>query len=334
MLKPELTTIAESILRQDFRSDEPVKTLVPLKGGEWSAAYKFCADNRYYVIRLSHTPENFYRDSFAARISLPELPVPQIIKIDRYQEQFYAISPFFDGEPFEKLSTSELAQTIPCFLRMMTALQSINLDLTEGYGTITPEGQGAFRSWRDALLDVYNDRHENLTHGWKKILASDPAAECKYNRFFEQLTELVPFCPELKHLIHSDLLYQNLLVSDNRISAVLDWGCAMIGDPAYDIAIFSFFEPWFPAFTETNLVNMMCESYIAQSPENALNFEQRVTAYQIHLTLGNIAFCAYSEGKFDYYEHIDRLEKILSFETKSRAVMQSRALRNGAAPSA
>ena len=311
MLKPELTTIAEYILRQDYRSDEPVKTLVPLKGGEWSAAYQFRADNRHYVIRLSHTPENYYRDKFAARMSSPELPVPQIIKIEKYQDQYFAVSPFFDGEPFEMLSISELEQTIPCFLRMMNALQSINLDSTEGYGTITTEGQGAYRGWHDALLDVNNDRPENLTHGWKKILANNPVAERKYNRFYERLTELVPFCPEQKHLIHSDLLYQNLLVHDRRISAVLDWGCAMIGDPVYDIAIFSFFEPWYPAFTETKLVNKMCESYMAQSPDNTLNFKQRMTAYQIHLTLGNIAFCALSEGKFDYNEHIDRLEEVL-----------------------
>jgi len=312
MLKPELTTIAESILRQYYRSDEPALTLVSLKGGEWSAAYKFCVDNCHFVIRLSHTPANFDRDKFAARMSSPELPVPQIIKIDRYQDQYYAISPFFDGVPFENLPISELEQTIPCFLRMMTALRSVNLRSAEGYGTITPEGQGAFQSWREALLDVNNDRPENLTHGWKKILANNPAAERKYNRFYERLKELVPFCPEHKHLIHSDLLYQNLLVHDHRICAVLDWGCAMTGDPVYDIAIFSFFEPWYPAFTETKLIKKMCESYMAQSPDNALNFEQRMTAYQIHLTLGNIAFCALSEGKFDYSEHIDRLEEVLA----------------------
>ena len=310
MLKPELTTIAESILRQDCRSDETVKTLVPLKGGEWSAAYKFRADSRLFVLRLSHTPENFYRDKFAAQMSSPELPVPQIIKIGKYQDQYYAVSPFFDGEPFETLSAIELEQTIPCFLGMMTALQSISMDSTDGYGTITAKGQGAFRSWREALLDISNDRPENLTHGWKKILTKDPEAERKYNRFYERLTELVPFCPEQKHPVHSDLLYQNLLVHNHRISAVLDWGCAMIGDPVYDLAVFSFFDPWYPAFTETNLVKKMCESYIVLSPDNAFNFEQRMIAYQIHLTLGNIAFCALSEGKFDYNEHIDRLSML------------------------
>jgi hygromycin-B 4-O-kinase len=311
MLKPELTAIAQLILEQNYKSDEPAKTLVPLKGGEWSAAYMFSLDGFSFVIRLSHTPENFYRDKVAARWSSPELPIPQIIRVGRYQDHHYAISPFIHGEPFEKLSAADLEQTIPGFLSMTTALQSIDLESTEGFGTITQEGQGAFRSWPEALLDVNNDRPENLTHGWKKLLAKNPAAQRKVDRFYEQLTELVHFCPEQKHPIHSDLLYQNLLVHNHRISAVLDWGCAMIGDPVYDIALIAFFEPWYLAFSQVDLISKMRQSYLTQSTANSRNFEQRIAAYQIHLTLGNIAYCVFSEGKHDYNEHINRLEEIL-----------------------
>jgi len=165
MIKPELTTIAKSILELNYQSDEPIKTLLPLKGGEWSSAYKFGLDGDNFVIRLSHTAENFYRDKIASQWSSSDLPIPQIISIDRYQGQNYAISPFFDGEAFEMLSVSDLEQTIPGFLSMMTALQSVNLNSVEGYGTISPEGKGAFRSWAEALLDVENDRPDSLTHG-------------------------------------------------------------------------------------------------------------------------------------------------------------------------
>ena len=311
MLKPELTAIAELIQKQNYQSDEPVKTLVPLKGGEWSAAYKYSAGGNDFVIRLSHTAENFHRDKIAARWSSPKLPVPQIMKISRYQNHHYAIAPFYNGEPFEMLSADDLEQTIPDFLSMLSVLQSVSLDSMEGYGTITPEGKGAFRSWCSALLDVINDRPDSLTHGWKKKLAEYPEAHRKYSGFYERLTELVHFCPEPKHPIHSDLLYQNLLVYNHRINAVLDWGCAMIGDPLYDIAIFAFFEPWYPAFTQTNLVQRMKESFLIQSSDNALYLDQRIAAYQIHLTLGNIAYCVYSDGKHDFNEHIDRLEKVL-----------------------
>jgi hygromycin-B 4-O-kinase len=311
MIKPELTTIAQSILEQNYQSDEPIRTLIPLKGGEWSAAYKFCLNGHSFVIRLSHTPENFYRDKISSQWSSSNLPIPQIFKIDRYQDQHYAISPFFNGEAFEALSASDLEQAIPDFLSMMTALQSVNLNSVEGFGTLTPEGKGKFRSWAEALLDVNNDRPDSLIHGWKEILAETPKAQRKYDQFYKELINLVQYCPEQKNLIHSDLLYQNLLVYNHKISALIDWGCAMVGDPLYDIAIFAFFEPWYPAFTQVNLIQRMQQSFLDQSPDNHRNFNQRMAACQIHLTLGNIAYCALSEGKHDFYEHINRLEEVL-----------------------
>ncbi|MCL1803797.1 MAG: aminoglycoside phosphotransferase family protein [Eubacteriaceae bacterium] len=311
MLKPEFTAHAQIILRQNYKTGEPIKTLTPLQGGEWSAAYKFSDGGCGYVLRLSHTQDNFYRDRIASRWSSPDLPIPQIIAIGKHQNQYYAISPFFHGEPFEKLSASSLEQAIPHFLSMMAALQSAGLDAMQGYGTLTTQGKGAFHSWHEALLDVSNDHPDSLIHGWKKALAGMPTAERKYIRFYKQLTKLAPYCPQQKCLIHADLLYQNLLVNGQKISAVLDWGCAMIGDPAYDIAIFSFFEPWYPAFAQTRLVFRMKQAYLAQSPGNIVHFEQRMAAYQIHLALGNIAYCLYSDGKHDCNEHIDRLEEVL-----------------------
>jgi aminoglycoside phosphotransferase (APT) family kinase protein len=37
--------------------------------------------------------------------------------------------------------------------------------------------------------------------------------------------------------VHADLDARNLLVKDGRLNAVIDWGCAGIGDPAYDISV-------------------------------------------------------------------------------------------------
>jgi hygromycin-B 4-O-kinase len=157
-----------------------------------------------------------------------------MIKIDKYQDQYYAISPFFCGAAFEGLSAADLEQTIPDFLSMMTAMQSVRVDSVAGFGSLTPAGQGAYNSWSAALLDINNDRPDSLTHGWKTVLAEIPEARRMFERFYGRLTELVQFCPDQKRIIHSDLLYQNLLVNNHRISAVIDWGCAMIGDPAYD----------------------------------------------------------------------------------------------------
>jgi aminoglycoside phosphotransferase (APT) family kinase protein len=37
--------------------------------------------------------------------------------------------------------------------------------------------------------------------------------------------------------VHGDLDARNLLVEDGRLSAVIDWGCLGVGDPAYDVMV-------------------------------------------------------------------------------------------------
>jgi len=55
----------------------------------------------------------------------------------------------------------------------------------------------------------------------------------------------------------------------------------------------------------------MQQSFLEQSPENHHNFEKRMVAYQIHLTLSNIAYCVSTEGKHDFTEHIRRIEEVI-----------------------
>ncbi|MCL2742207.1 MAG: phosphotransferase, partial [Oscillospiraceae bacterium] len=173
-------------------------------------------------------------------------------------------------------------------------------------------GEGQFRSWSEALLDVSDDRPDKLTNGWMNILLRMPEVKYEYDGFYERLKGLVKYCPEQKRLIHSDLLYQNLLVDDGNVSAVLDWGCAMVGDPAYDLAIFVFFEPWYPAFSVVGLIGEMRRSFLGQSLVNGRNLRQRIAAYQIHLTLANVAYCLCSSGKHDHNVHIKRMGDILA----------------------
>src|SRR5207244_3903613 len=62
------------------------------------------------------------------------------------------------------------------------------------------------------------------------------------------LEETIDACPDARHLVHSDLLNFNLLVADDRITGVIDWGSAMYGDFLWDVAWFAFWQPWYPAW--------------------------------------------------------------------------------------
>jgi aminoglycoside phosphotransferase (APT) family kinase protein len=62
------------------------------------------------------------------------------------------------------------------------------------------------------------------------------------------LRELAPRGPPPRQLIHSDLLYRNVLIQGNVLTAVLDWGNAMYRDGLYDLAWLLYWWRWFPAW--------------------------------------------------------------------------------------
>jgi hypothetical protein len=102
--------------------------------------------------------------------------------------------------------------------------------------------------------------------------------------------------PEWRHLVHSDLLYSDLLygnalVADGRVSAVFDWGCAMLGDFLYDLAWLSFFAPWFRGLDAVDVRG----SALAHFEDIGLavpGFDARMRCYEAHVGLASQAYQA------------------------------------------
>jgi hygromycin-B 7''-O-kinase len=55
------------------------------------------------------------------------------------------------------------------------------------------------------------------------------------SEWFDRLAPLIPIAP-LRVLIHGDISPQNLLMSEGLLTGIVDWGDAMLADPAVDFA--------------------------------------------------------------------------------------------------
>jgi hygromycin-B 4-O-kinase len=110
---------------------------------------------------------------------------------------------------------------------------------------------------------------------------------------YGRLQALAQDVPEDRHLIHSDLLHYNVLVEGDRITGVLDWGCALCGDLLYDLAWFCFWQPWYPAWQG---IDFRAE-YLRHCAAIGLGvprFDERLRACQIHIGLAGQAYQAYA----------------------------------------
>jgi aminoglycoside phosphotransferase (APT) family kinase protein len=132
------------------------------------------------------------------------------------------------GEPAEQALIDDLVGFARELARFLGALHAI--DATSG----PPAGQHSF--FRGGSLATYDkETREAIKRLSDQTQAS--AAEELWNAALATEWEFAPVW------VHGDVAPGNLLVSQGRLCAVIDFGCLAIGDPACDLAIaWTFFE--------------------------------------------------------------------------------------------
>jgi len=261
--------------------------------GGWSLAFAFVHEGASNVIRWSDVADNFERDAAAARFTSDDLPVPPITEIGQGLHTFFAISPFVGGTYLEALSSAELENTLPSLLKMLRALRAIDLLWTTGFGFWNKDGKGSHDSWNAFLLDDKNESEGSLIKGWKAHLEASSMGMDAYHELWRTFVTLVERCPEERSLVHSDLLNRNVLTSSGAITAVLDWGSSFYGDSLYDVAWFTFYEPWYPHFQDVHVSRRLLEDFKADPHSNTADLDARLMCYKLDIGIGSIAYNAF-----------------------------------------
>lgn len=291
---PELTTSdIYKFLRNHLGQD--ITDVSRIGQGEWSLAYSFRDKNSEMIIRFSHLDADFAKDRFAANFASPQLPIPKVIDIGKALGGFYAVSEKADGGAIDYLNPEEMHRILPSLFDLLDALRLADTSKTIGYGGWNADGNGSYENWREALLDIACDRPTDRINGWKAKLAASSVGMDVFDKAYQQLVSSVDVCPEERHLIHADLLHFNLLVADDQVTSVLDWGCAKYGDFLYELAWFSFWSPWFPSMKGIDFRKESLRHY-AKIGLEVSDFEERIRCYEIHIGLDSLAYGSFREN--------------------------------------
>jgi hygromycin-B 4-O-kinase len=282
---------AEAFLASRFGSDS--RDLAPLGMGVWSKAFAFRRMGRDYVIRFGAHLEDFAKDRLAARYAGPSLPIPRVVELGEALGGYYAISERVFGGYIDDVDGAQMHALLPSLFAALDAARLADLSGTTGYGGWDAGGTAPYPSWRVALLDVANDRPTDRIHGWRERLAASPVGVGPFEKAYGHLLTLADRIREERHLIHSDLLHYNVLVEADRVTGVLDWGCAMYGDFLYDLAWLCFWQPWYPAWRRIDFRAEAMRHY-ASIGLYVPHFEERLRCCQIHIGLAGQAYQAYA----------------------------------------
>ncbi len=180
------------------------------------------------------------------RCSAPDLPVPNVIAIGHVFDVDYAISERHYGRFVEDVRAEESPRSSPMLSRLLRALRAIeerpDLSVSGQPAGIAPQD-----SWRNHLLRQLVDDGTSRNAGWRAALRQDPTLERLFRACEARIDELLDACGERRHVVHGDLLHQNVLVSEDAstVHAVFSWKHSVRGDFLYDTASCTFFSPWY-----------------------------------------------------------------------------------------
>jgi hygromycin-B 4-O-kinase len=264
-----------------------------MRRGVWSKAFAFQREGQDYVMRFGAHLEDFAKDRLAARYASPALPIPRVVELGEALGGYYAISERVFGGYIDDVDGAQMRALLPSLFAALDAARVADLSETSGYGGWGADGTAPYASWQAALLDVASDRPGDRTHGWRERLAASVVGIGPFEAAYEHLRALVRHVPEERHLIHSDLLHYNVLVEGDRVTGVLDWGCAKYGDCLYDLAWLCFWQPWYPSWAGIDFRAEALGHYASVGLEVA-QFEARLRCCQIHIGLDGQAYMAYA----------------------------------------
>jgi hygromycin-B 4-O-kinase len=240
-----------------------------LAEGEESQAYRFREGSDAFVIRINHDGEGFEKDAFAyRRFARHELPIPEVLQIGQIDAaHYYCISRMLPGRTLESLAPEEFsAGLLTATADAMQRIAESDVSGIDGFGPFAAaEGTARHGSWREYLSDT---REYVFPPEWD------------VSRYLRQLERLVPKCAEVRALVHGDFGSNNVLTVADRITGVLDWSEAMIGDPLYDIANIFFWRSWLPC------MEMQARFSEAAQLEQA---REPLLCYQLHIGLRELA---------------------------------------------
>lgn len=260
-------------------------------------------DGNKQVLRISTKDEDFRADDYAYRIFGSVVPVPEILEIGSFGDKdFYCISKFIEGTTTNKLNNKDMQDSISEQNDIFGRIFNFDISATSGYGSVDINTGNAPRNdWKSFLTsDVESMGGVDELRKNAINIGLEPSL---IDKFIKQFVVNVPYASEVRRLLHGDLGFDNMIVSDGKVTAVIDWAHVSYGDWMRDYAKFDF---WWPdRYTQPRI---FAKSYSLE----AEHMHERTALYWAHTALGTISFAdRFKNGDITKWLHEHIEEKLI-----------------------
>ena len=207
-----------------------------------------------------------------------ELPIPEILEIGSFSFHYaYCLSRRLPGITLEDSAIPTLQQLTPYVSQVWKVIHQSLLPSSEGFGPFNECGHATFSSWQSFLQSTIRGKDQQ----WDHLFASNLLDATALQPVMQSYLRLTGHCPEERKLVHGDFGSNNVLTDGKKITGVLDWDCALYGDPLFDVAGSFFWSPWLDCMR-------IQSEFFQQTLRNEANFAVRLQCYQLQCGIEEI----------------------------------------------
>ena len=171
-----------------------------------------------------------------------ELLVPIVVEIGHFgKNSYYCITELAEGKISNALTQEEMPDALPSIHDVFAKIFEMDISGTTGYGHIDLKtGNAVHATWKVALTADLEDLGVEALKENARNIDLDPVL---IDKFVVQFNDNLPYASEIRRLVHGDLGFDNLLLNNNEVTAVIDWARMEYGDWMLDFAKLDF---WWP----------------------------------------------------------------------------------------
>lgn len=247
-----------------------IEHLHSLSEGEESRAFGFRWNGEDLVLRINASRRDFDMDRMAGeRFGAADLPIPAIRLIAPMGRYYACVSERALGTTLQDLAAGGAYDYGRAICSLLDRLERCDMARGQGYGPISPDGLGRHSSWSEFLLSM-------TARDWTFL---SPVEAASLPQLLGRIESEAGYKTEVRRLIHGDFGSNNVLVADGRVTGLIDWSEAMVGDSLYDLANIFFWRPWL------DCMEQQCR-YVNENEPHRLDQRDRLVTYAIHIGLG------------------------------------------------
>ena len=217
--------------------------------GEANEVYSVTiSEGKEIILRIGHGSRFYFeREKWAIETCVQKgIPAPKVLHVgeilDGEKKLTYCAEEKLAGIPLDEIvagiSEDDRADKLDSILQEAGKLLSeINSIEVKGWGDLDKEGVGKYSRGADVLQGDYVSKETILAIA-EKISFDIRIIEEAFDLMAEDAKKLDGLIPRL---LHNDFGPKHLLVSDNKITGVIDFENAEAGDPVKELARWDFF---------------------------------------------------------------------------------------------